>query len=81
MNAVSKIVKDLMTGKSGEDHDIGKYSWLGSSVVITVAGIWNAVHGVTFDLVQVASAFGIIAGAHGGALALKSKTEPEKKEL
>jgi hypothetical protein len=45
------------------------------------AGVWNALHGVTLDLVQVATALGIVAGAHGGALFLKKNTEPtEKKE-
>jgi hypothetical protein len=78
---MKKIINDLLTGSTNATHDLGRWSWLCSSLAITAAGIWNAVHGVTFDLVQVATALGIVAGAHGGALFLKKDTEPsEKKE-
>lgn len=79
MNALSKIIKDLLTGRSNETHDIGRWSWLCSSLAVCAAGVWNATHGVVFDLTQVATALGIVAGAHGGALMMKSKTEPEQK--
>ncbi len=82
MNAISKMLRDLLTGRDGVSHDLGRWSWLCSLLAIAGAGIWNAIHGITFDLVQVATALGIVAGAHGGALAMKARTEPneEKKE-
>lgn len=81
MNGLSKILKDLVTTSDGESQDLGRWSWIASSLSVVGAGVWNALHGVTLDLVQVATALGIVAGAHGGALFLKKNTEPtEKKE-
>jgi hypothetical protein len=80
-NVLARILKDLVTTKDGESQDLGRWSWICSSLAVVGAGVWNALQGETFDLVQVATALGIVAGAHGAALWAKSSTEPnaEKK--
>lgn len=71
-----KVILNLLTGKDNATHDLGRWSWVCSSLAVTGAGIWNACHGVIFDLVQVATALSAIAGAHGVALFAKRDTEP-----
>jgi hypothetical protein len=71
------IVNDLLTGKDGESHDIGRWSWAVSIFSVISAAGWNAVHAGVVDLVGFSQAIGAIVLAHGGALFVKAKTEPD----
>lgn len=71
------LLRHLFTGQDNTTWDLGRISWGASFGVLSSAGVWNAMHGQTFDLVQVATAFSAVAGAHAGALWAKRDTEPK----
>lgn len=74
---IKKICTDMMTGKDGQTHDLGRWSWAVSTISVIGGAAWNAVHAGVVDVLQVAQAIGVVVAAHGGALWAKSKTEPE----
>ena len=74
--SIKSIFTDLLTGKDGQTHDLGRWSWAGSFVSVAAAAVWNALHGAVVDLMQLAAALGAVAGAHGVALFAKKDTEP-----
>jgi hypothetical protein len=75
-----KILRELLTGKDGISHDLGRYSWMGSFFAVISAAAANWWHGVALDVQQLATALGIVAGAHGAALWAKKDTEPKPPE-
>lgn len=77
---ITKICRDLFTGKDGTTHDLGRWSWAVSTVSVIGGGAWNAIHAGAIDLAQLAQAIGVVVAAHGGALWAKRSTEPEKPE-
>lgn len=80
MDKLKKMLTDLMTGKDGATHDLGRWSWAGSMFAVIGGGAWNALHAGAIDLMQLAQAIGVVVAAHGGALWAKSHTEPDKTE-
>lgn len=70
------ILKDLFTGKDGETHDLGRWSWAGSWCAVVVAAGANWWHGLAIDLTALGAALCAVAGAHGAALWAKRSTEP-----
>jgi hypothetical protein len=75
---VRKVLRDLTTGKDGETHDLGRWSWIVTTLSLIAGAIWNAVHAGAVDLMSFAQALGVNVAAHGGALWAKAKTEPEQ---
>ena len=71
-----KWLKDLMTGADGLTHDLGRWSWVGSFIAVVAAAVGNWWHSAIVDVQQLATALGIVAGAHGAALWAKRETEP-----
>lgn len=70
------IVRDLLTGRNGISHDLGRYSWVGSWAAVTAVAGWHEFHGVAVDLTTLATAYATTAAAHGVALFAKQQTEP-----
>lgn len=68
--------KHVLTGKDNKTHDLGRWSWLTSTVAVIGGGVWNAVHGGAINLMELAQAIGVVVAAHGGALWAKRDTEP-----
>lgn len=73
------IITDLMTGKDGETHDLGRWSWAFSLGAVISAGIHTAWHGV-IDLTSFGTAIAAVVTAHGVALFAKRDTEPGDKK-
>lgn len=73
------ISKQLLTGRDGETHDLGRWSWVMSTLSVLAAEIWNACHDKTIDILAFAQAISVLVAAHGGALWAKKDTEPEEK--
>lgn len=71
------ILRDLLTGVDGATHDLGRWSWAGSFVAVVGAAVGNWWHGAVIDVQSLATALGIVAGAHGAALWAKRDTEPK----
>lgn len=77
---MANVVKDLLTGRDGESHDIARYSWA-VTVTTAIAGfLWNMLHNSVVDLQGFGMAIATIVGAHGGAIWAKKATEPGQKE-
>jgi hypothetical protein len=73
-----KVFRDLTTGKDGQTHDLGRWSWIVTTLSLIAGAVWNAVHGGVVDLMAFAQAIGVNVAAHGGALWAKAKTEPDE---
>jgi len=69
------ILKQLLTGKDNATYDLGRVTWLlGFVAVIFMAG-YEVMHG-SVNLRELAEALGIVSGASGASVMMKSKTEP-----
>jgi hypothetical protein len=68
-----EILKQLFTGRDGKTQDIGRWSWVMCMFAILGHSVWS---GPPVDLVQLATALGMVVAAHGAALWAKSSTEP-----
>ncbi len=77
---MSKILRELLTGLDGQSHDLGRYSWAGSFLSITLVTLWHEWRGVAVDLTVLAAAYGTTAAAHSAALFMKRSTEPTAPE-
>jgi len=72
-----QILKHLVTGKDNQTHDIARWSWLVTTLVVICGAAYNAWHGNIFGIKDFAQAIGVIAGAHGAAVMMKKDTEPQ----
>lgn len=71
------ILRQLLTGADNATHDLGRWSWAGSFLAVVAAAVGNWWHGLALDLQGLATALGVVAGAHGAALWAKKDTEPK----
>ena len=71
-----KIVKELLTGRDNQTHDIARWSWMITTVVIIIGASYNAFYTNSFGVREFAESIGIIAGAHGAAVFMKKDSEP-----
>ncbi len=70
----------LMSGKDNTTPDMGRWSWLVSSVAIIGAALLNWWHRAEIDLGTLAAALGGNATLHGITLNVKKDTEPPPKD-
>jgi hypothetical protein len=70
-------LRSMFTTADGVTHDLGRYSWAGSFLAVILAAVGNWWHGAVLDVVQIATALGLVAGAHSAALWAKKDTEPK----
>jgi len=73
-----KIITHLLTGKDNQTWDLGRVSWSVSTLAI-LANHWylNIFKDAKVSSADLALALSAICAAHGAALGLKAKTEPE----
>lgn len=71
-----KKLLELITGKDNTTLDLGRVSWVASTVGVVGGVVVNSYNGLPVDLVQFATALGVVVAAHAGALFLKKDTEP-----
>jgi len=74
---MNKILTQLVTGKDNQTHDVARWSWIITTIVIIAGAWWDAMHSNIFNLKDFAESVGIITGAHGAAVMLKKDTEPQ----
>ena len=69
----------ILTGKDNTTHDIAKWTWLGSFLIIAVAGIYLIYTGHTISITELSTALGINSGMNAAAVAGKqlSGAEPD----
>ena len=78
--AMPDFITHLVTGKDNKTHDIARWSWLLTTLVVIVGAGYNAYTSNLFGLKDFAQAIGMLAGAHGAAVWAKKDTEPEAPE-
>lgn len=74
------IVKQLLTGKDGQTHDIARWSWMISLIAVVVGGAYELFREHASVLREFAESVGIIAGAHGAAVYMKKDAEPDPEK-
>ena len=67
----------LLTGKDNSTLDLGRISWALSYVSVLGHEAYQLYKGAGSTLRDFALALGIVASAHGLALGMKAKTEPD----
>jgi ABC-type nickel/cobalt efflux system permease component RcnA len=72
------FLRQLVTGRDNETHDLGRWSWVGSFVVVVAHAAWSLWHGISVSITDLAQAIATVTGAHGLALWAKKDTEPTK---
>ena len=74
-----KALKQIFTGIDNETLDIGRILWAKMSICFCVISSYTSIKSGTFDPQAWAIGAGAVLAAGGGTLALKAKTEPDKK--
>jgi len=74
------MLKHLFTGIDNTTWDLGRVLWAKISFVFCVISGWHTYHTGTFDPQAWAIGASAILAGGGGAIALKSKTEPTNVE-
>jgi len=75
--SILSIPRNLLTGKDNVTHDLGKWSWAASFASLLVLTCWHEYSKVRVSVTEFATAVAAVVIAHGAALGLKSKTEPD----
>jgi len=70
-------MNDAFTGKDGETLDLGRILWALGCLVFLALSTGNFLRGAIFDPTSFGIGFGGLLAGGGGALALKSHTEPD----
>ena len=73
---MNKIVNDLLTGKDNQTHDLGRWTWLIGFFAVIVIAIYEVMQSKSISLTELASALGIVSGAGGASVMMKSNSEP-----
>jgi len=80
LQALQKIVRDLMTGKDNTSHDLGKYSWVICTIAIIGGWYWQLVHKApNMNIKDLAIALAGNTASHGIAIGMKGSTEPNPR--
>jgi hypothetical protein len=69
-------LKEAVTGRDNQTHDLGRWSWLTCTIAILAHDAYLLQHGSAPNIKDLAIALSAIVVAHGVALGLKSSTEP-----
>jgi hypothetical protein len=74
---MNKILNDLLTGKDNKTHDLGRWTWMAGFISIICIAIYEVMQSKAISLTELASALGIVSGAGGASVMMKSNSEPE----
>lgn len=73
---ISKIIKDIFTGKDNKTYDIGRVLWFKASCSFVILTAFSIYKGGILDPIAWGTGMAAILGAGGAALGLKASTEP-----
>lgn len=66
------VIRHIFTGKDGITWDLGRISWAACYLAVVIHDIAHPA-----SLQELGIALGAVTAAHGVALGMKAKTEPE----
>jgi len=71
------ILKQLLTGKDNQPHDIARWTWLVGFIAIICIAVYEVMQAHQISLTELAEALGLISGAGGASVMMKKDTEPQ----
>jgi len=71
------ILKQLLTGKDNQTHDIARWTWLVGFIAIICIAVYEVMQAHQISLTELAEALGLISGAGGASVMMKKDTEPQ----
>jgi hypothetical protein len=74
---VNEILTHLLTGKDNKTHDIARWSWMVGFIAIICIAIYEVLQSHQVSLTELAEALGIVSGAGGASVMMKSQSEPQ----
>jgi len=73
---IVQAIRQLITGRDNQTHDLGRYSWAISTAAVLAHDACQLHAGAAVSVRDLAIALAAVAAAHGVALGLKASTEP-----
>jgi len=70
------MLRNIFTGVDNTTFDMGRVLWFLTHIGYLALSVWHVAQGGAIDFVQWASGAGLVLGAGGASLMVKSKTEP-----
>jgi hypothetical protein len=74
---MNDILKNLLTGKDNQTHDIARWSWAIGFIAVISLAIYEVMQAHQISLTELAEALGIVSGAGGASAMMKKDTEPD----
>jgi hypothetical protein len=78
---MNDILKNILTGKDNQTHDIAKWAWMLGFLLVGCSAIYLIYTGKDISLTELAGALGIVSGSGAASVAGKqmANAEPEGK--
>ena len=74
---MTEILKQLLTGKDNQTHDIARWSWMLGFIAVICIAIYEVMQARQVSLLELAEALGIVSGASGASVMMKKDSEPQ----
>ena len=74
---MTEILKQLLTGKDNQTHDIARWSWMLGFIAVICIAVYEVMQARQVSLLELAEALGIVSGASGASVMMKKDSEPE----
>lgn len=77
---MQKLFNDLFTGKDNQTYEMGRFLWCAGCLIFFVLCLIDACSCRHFNPIEYGAGLGAVLAGGGAAIALKSKTEPDKTD-
>jgi len=74
---MTEILKQLLTGKDNQTHDIARWSWMLGFIAVICIAVYEVMQARQVSLLELAEALGIVSGASGASVMMKKDSEPQ----
>jgi len=73
---MNDVIKQLLTGKDNQTHDLGRWTWMVGFLAVLAIAIYEVMQAKSISLTELAEALGIVSGAGGASVMMKQNSEP-----
>lgn len=74
---MTEILKQLLTGKDNQTHDIARWSWMLGFIAVICIAVYEVMQARQVSLLELAEALGVVSGASGASVMMKKDAEPQ----
>ena len=74
---MTEILKQLLTGKDNQTHDIARWSWMLGFIAVICIAVYEVMQARQVSLLELAEALGVVSGASGASVMMKKDSEPQ----